>query len=83
PGTLAVAILGADDLDAAEIDRSSLKLAGATPARTRFADVNGDGRADLVLTFDVAGPRLYTEAGPHHLRGWLKSSQAFVARVRP
>lgn len=83
PGELAVAILGADDLDTTDIDRSSLKLAGATPARTRFGDVNGDGRADLVLTFDVAGPRLFTEAGPRHLRGWLKNSQAFVARVRP
>jgi hypothetical protein len=82
PGTLSVAILGADDLDTTDIDLSSLKLTGARPARTRFADVNGDGRADLLVTFDAAGPRLFAEAGPLPLSGWLKNSQAFVARVR-
>jgi hypothetical protein len=66
PGALSVAILGADDLDTEDIDGSSLKLAGARPARTRFA-----------------GPRLLAGAGPHRLSGWLKNSQAFVARVRP
>jgi hypothetical protein len=83
PGALAVAILGADDLDTADIDGSSLKLAAARPARARFADIDGDGRADLVLTFEGEHARQRSGGRPLPLTGWLKSSQAFDAEVRP
>jgi len=78
-----IAILGTDDLDVADIDGSSLKLAGARPVRTSVADINGDGRADLVLTFEGEHARRGSGGRPLHLTGWLKSSQAFDAEVRP
>ena len=83
PGELATAILGTDDLDVADIDGSSLKLAGARPVRTSVADIDGDGRPDLVLTFEGEHARQRSGRRPLHLTGWLKNSQAFDAEVRP
>lgn len=55
---VAVAILGTETLDVAQIDRKSLTLAGADVAKLIFGiphvwsyDVNGDGRLDLIARF--------------------------------
>ena len=81
PHDVVVTILGADDLDVGSIEHSSLKLAGASPLRLEERDVNGDGRPDLVATFDVSRLKLHPRADADRLTGWLKNSQAFVASV--
>lgn len=80
PGSVSVALLGAADLDVAEVEPASLKFHGAAPLGIATSDVNGDGQADLLLTFDMGGLRLSPGSGPKSARltGWLKNSQAFT-----
>jgi hypothetical protein len=59
PGTLSVALLGSDDLDVAEIEPSSLNFHGAKAVRTSIRDVNGDGKPDLVVEFDMSAVHLH------------------------
>jgi hypothetical protein len=68
PGTIPVAILGDADFDAAKVDATTVRLAGAPVATTPEGrligfpeDVDGDGVQDLVLHFDV--PSLALVAG--------------------
>ncbi|HEX9243417.1 MAG TPA: hypothetical protein VF875_13325 [Anaeromyxobacter sp.] len=67
-GLVDVAILTTAALDATTIDVSSVKLAGA-PVATRgdhlhavLEDVNGDGRLDLLVRFEVAALKLEPNA---------------------
>jgi len=60
-GTLPVAVLSSATFDASLVDVSSVRLNGAEVARrangtfmSSLEDVNGDGRLDLVVHFDVA-----------------------------
>lgn len=56
-GVLPVAILGSPSVDVGQIDPGSLTLAGVAPVRWSVGDVQGDGVADLELSFrdqDVA-----------------------------
>lgn len=81
PPEVVVTILGADDLDVGSIEHSSLRLAGSTPRRLEHRDVNGDGRADLVATFDESRLKRHPQANADRLTGWLRNSQAFAATV--
>jgi hypothetical protein len=58
-GVLPVALWGADDLEAADVDTDTLTLSdseggeGVAPLRTSLADLDGDGLADLVMHFSM------------------------------
>lgn len=80
-GPVRVTIFGGPDLAANDIDVLSLKLHGATPTGTALVDVNGDGRFDLVVTFDRAGIKLHPGAKTMTLNGWLKNSQIFLGEA--
>ncbi|MBM4040115.1 MAG: DUF642 domain-containing protein [Planctomycetes bacterium] len=50
-GVIPVAVLTTRDLDAAQVELSTVRFAGAAPVQGAPEDVNGDGRADLILHF--------------------------------
>jgi hypothetical protein len=75
-GELAVAVLGAETLDAYAIDADSLKVRAAAPIRVEFTDVNSDARPDLVVVFATREP------GPIHLTGRLRNAQRFAGELR-
>jgi hypothetical protein len=78
---IAVALLGASDLDVNEIDLDSLDFHGAKPVSVQVKDINNDGASDLVLEFQNADMRLSKEAKRARLTGSLKSSQDFLGEV--
>jgi hypothetical protein len=78
PGTLKLALMGADQLDVSKVDVSSLRFHGATPLGTSVTDVDNDGKRDLLVTFDMVDVKLDPKATAARLTGWLKSSQNFV-----
>ncbi|MGH9779606.1 MAG: hypothetical protein ACRD5I_14465, partial [Candidatus Acidiferrales bacterium] len=78
PGEVTLALLAAEDFDPNEVDLASLKFAGASPVRLGSADVNGDGRSDLLMVFDMSRLRLRPDATAAQLTGWLKNSQVFI-----
>jgi hypothetical protein len=80
-GEAVIAVLGEDDLDVESIEGSSLRLDGVAASRLEERDVNGDGRADLLAAFDLSRRHVQAEADVDVLAGWLKTSQAFSARV--
>jgi hypothetical protein len=60
-GVFPVALLSTEDLDASDVDETSLLLSdtdgngdGVAPARAKFTDVDGDGVDDLLLHFATA-----------------------------
>jgi len=77
-GTLAIALMGAEHLDVNKVDVSSLRFHGGTPLGTSITDVDGDGKPDLLVTFDMANVKLDSKATAARLTGWLKSSQNFI-----
>jgi hypothetical protein len=66
-GLVTVAVLGSAAFDVAQVDPASMYFAGAPVAvnqgvpKTSFEDVNGDGTADLVATFETRA--LQSKAG--------------------
>src|SRR5260370_441009 len=78
PGAIAVTLLGEDDLDVTEVERSSLRFGGEPPVQISVADVNHDGRPDLLLVFDMAKVRLQPNDKLGWLSGWLRDSQELV-----
>jgi predicted DsbA family dithiol-disulfide isomerase len=82
PGTVRVALLGANNFDVREVEPSSLDLHGAKPLSISFEDVNGDGKLDLVAVFDTSQLKLHPQATVARLTGWLKSNQAFSGEDR-
>jgi len=79
-GPVQVTVFGEPDLAATDIDVVGLKLHGATPTSATLADVNGDGRLDLIVTFG-AGIKLASGAKTLRLNGWLKNSQIFLGEA--
>jgi hypothetical protein len=77
-GPLTVALLGAEHLDVNNVDISSLHFHGATPQGTTVMDVDGDGKPDLLITFDMRDVKLDAKANSARMTGWLKNSQSFV-----
>jgi len=79
PSFITLHLLGTDDLDVSQINVDSLKLHGASPEKVSVADVNGDGRPDLVLIFPASAvkQKLHPNAKRMTLTGSLKNSQAF------
>ena len=92
-GTTAVAVLGAVDFDAAMVDPAAAYFAGAPIARRQdgsahasLSDVNGDGRADMVLHFSTTALALEVGAIEATIAGTTTDGRAFrgtdVVRVR-
>ncbi|HTQ85575.1 MAG TPA: choice-of-anchor D domain-containing protein [Candidatus Solibacter sp.] len=81
-GLLNLAILGTPNLEVNEIDPTSLRMHGASPVRTQILDVDGDGRPDLVATFEMSAIRLHPSAKRIRLSGWLKNSRLFFGEDR-
>ena len=77
--TVAVILLGSDDLNVKEVESSSLRFGGAPPMQIEMQDINGDGKPDLVLTFNQAILKLNLRTNSAFLTGWLKNSQEIVA----
>jgi hypothetical protein len=77
PGTIRVALLGADRFDVNDVDTSSLALHGAKAIGVSIQDINNDGKPDLVATFDSASVKVHPRASVARVTGWLKNSQAF------
>jgi len=87
-GLLPVAVLSTADFDAATIDVASVRLAGAPVAprpktqgggyMASLQDVNGDGRLDLVLQFEVRALRLTTSTTSLTLTGTTTDGTAIV-----
>jgi hypothetical protein len=83
---LLVAVLSTAGFDATRLVPGSLRLAGSslqgiarTPARVnaREEDVNGDGRADLVVEFEVERLQFRTHDMVAELWGWTKDGRPF------
>jgi len=74
-----VTLLGSDDLNVKEVEPSSLRFGGAPPMQMEMQDINGDGKPDLVLTFDQDILKLNPRTNSAFLSGWLKNSQEIVA----
>jgi len=72
-GVLPVAVLGAADFEVAQIDPTTVRLAGATPSRWNQADVNGDNHADLLFKFSNQELSLTEESVEAALTGQLWS----------
>jgi predicted DsbA family dithiol-disulfide isomerase len=77
--TVTVTLLGSHDFKVKDIEPSSLLFGGTAPMQTDMQDVNGDGKLDLILTFDRATLKLNPNARSAFLSGWLKNSQEIVA----
>ena len=78
---ISVAVFGAERFDVTAIDPTSLKFAGASPLRVETADMNGDGRLDLLLSFDTATLNLSPGAPKATLSGSLDTSQRFTGEA--
>jgi hypothetical protein len=78
---VSASILGSSRVSAADIDVASLAL-GASAARARgrvrLRDVDGDGREDLLVTFDVAGAPLTNGPGPLCVHGALADGRPIL-----
>jgi hypothetical protein len=93
-GTTSVAVLGGVDFAAASVDPASVYFAGAPvvrradgSAQASLSDVDGDGRADLVLHFRTAALALEVGAIEATIAGTTTGGRAFrgtdVVRVMP
>jgi len=60
-GVLSVAVLGSDEIDAHDIDVSSLELAGAAPLRHSYKDVAAPSSGDDDCACSEMGPDGYTD----------------------
>ncbi len=77
--TVTVTLLGSDDLNVNDVESSSLRFGGAPPMQMETQDINGDGKPDLILTFDQATLKLNPRTNSAFLSGWLQNSQEIVA----
>ena len=77
--TVTVTLLGSADLNVKEVESSSLRFGGARPMQVEMQDTNGDGKPDLILTFDQAILKMNPRTKSAFLSGWLKNSQEIVA----
>ena len=75
--TVPVAALGSASFDAGAVDLATLRFAGAAATSARLADVDGDGRLDVVGEFQMNLLRLAQGATRGSLTGALRTSQAF------
>ena len=75
---MSVALLGTDSLDVTKVELSSLRFSGATPLSSAIEDVNGDGRPDLLITFDTARMKRDPDNGRARLTGWLTNGLGFI-----
>ena len=65
PGTVSVALLGSNDFDVAEVDPASLEFPRRSSSwAPRIQDIDGDGKPDLVATFET---RKHEAASERHV----------------
>lgn len=78
-GNIPVAILSDNNFDATTIDRSTVVFAGTAPLPIgqSTADINGDGRKDMVLHFDTQRLNLQTTSTEACLTGKTLKGQEF------
>ena len=82
PGVVNVALFGDKTFDVKQVDLASLKFAGAAPLSTSIRDVDGDGGANLLITFDMAKLNLSSHSAIGRLSGWMKNSQVFAGELQ-
>ena len=78
PSTRTGTLLGTEDLDVTEIEQTSLRVGSLVPLSVSVRDVDGDGRADLVIEFDAIQLTSRANAEKIRVSGWLKNSQVVV-----
>jgi len=49
---------------------------------SKIFDIDGDGRPDMIATFDIAAVHLHPTATRVRLSGWLKNSRLFFGEDR-
>jgi len=80
-GRTTVSVLGSNELDATQVDPSSIRFAGAQPIRIDIEDSNEDGRDDFLATFVESDLHLVQASTTGLLTGWLVSSQAIAGKI--
>ena len=78
PDTISVALLGSSDFDVGEVELASLEFHGAQLVGSMIQDFDGDGKPDLLATFEMRKMKLHPSATSARLSGWLKNSQVFI-----
>jgi hypothetical protein len=72
-GVIPVAILTTANFDATTVDPATALLAGASPARWTFADVDGDGDTDILFHFNTEDLNLDENSTEATMTAQLKS----------
>jgi hypothetical protein len=76
-GTVPVAILGTPDFNVDDVAINTVEFAGASPVRFSFADVNRDGRIDLLFHFYTQDLQLTSSSTDATLTGETTGGIAF------
>ncbi len=79
--TVSVALLGSNDFDVGEVESASLEFHGAQLVGFMIQDIDGDGKPDLLATFEMRKMKLHPSATSARLSGWLKNSQLFIGEA--
>jgi FG-GAP-like repeat len=67
--TVQVALYGEDTFDVTTINLTTIRLAGAQPTHVAMADLNGDGRQDLLFDFTMSSLGIATDSTSVTLAG--------------
>lgn len=76
-GKIAVAILSTETFDAARVDTSTVHFGTAAVVNATIADVNGDGRPDIVLYFNAMNVGIACGVTSATLTGYTLDGQLF------
>ncbi len=76
-GKIAVAILSTETFDASRVDTSTVHFSTAAVVNATIADVNGDGRPDIVLYFNATNVGIACGVTSATLTGYTLDGQLF------